>query len=453
MTKYASPDLLDLAEAVATGELRAADAERQIDAAKVPELRALILATSAIKSHARATREAALAKSTDVTQESGAVATVVRSSVRGVRRPSSPNAGGRGHRPRRTWLLVAATVAVGTGVVGASLLSGSLVPPKPGPTDSRLIAVASASAKTAAPSAAPTATSSRTSALSAGALIAYTRATDKPDQVPGNPTRSVCFEPVGSTCSIPRLWVVGADGTGAHELFADGVTSQSVLGWSPDGTRLLYSDDGKLYMTDASGSTPQPVDTGCAEPCRGDYSPAFSSDGMHLVFVRTSLDAQGYDGPAGIATMDLASGLVAELSSTAPAGGGLPGWSPDGKQIVFYRGGEKDLGGPFEPVKSAVFIVDADGQNLRQISPSTLASENAAWSPDGARLVFTSPDGKGRNIYTIRPDGTDLSQLDDGRDLNRCDLDTGWTNRFCPVEWAGRIAGFLDDGRRRHQRD
>jgi WD40 repeat protein len=427
MTKQAIPELLDLAEMVAGGELRAADAERQVRAAletdhraaekAVRELRALILATTAVMSHALATRGAAVAESLDVAEESGSVATVVRSSVRGVRRPSSRN--GDGRSPRWTWSLVAATIAVGAGVIGASLLAGGLVAPKPGPTDSNAIAVESPSEEpslgpssdvSAVPSA-PSDTSSPARTLGLGALIAYTRGTDKPNQMPGDPTRTLCFDSVAPMCSIPRLWVVGVDGTGAHELFPDGVTGQSVLGWSPDGTRLLYSDGGAFYMTDANGSTTQLVDTGCVEPCRGDYSPAFSSDGAHLVFVRTSLDAQGYDGPAGIATMDLASGLVAELSSTAPAGGGLPGWSPDGKQIVFYRGGEKDLGGPFEPIKSGVFIVDSDGQNLRQISPLTLASENAAWSPDGARIVFTSPDGDGRNIYTIRPDGTDLSQL------------------------------------------
>ena len=33
------------------------------------------------------------------------------------------------------------------------------------------------------------------------------------------------------------------DGHGAHELLADGVGSQTLLAWSPDGTRLLYSDE------------------------------------------------------------------------------------------------------------------------------------------------------------------------------------------------------------------
>ena len=69
MTMQPSPDLLDLAEAVAAGTLRADDAERQLRLALGPdraaeseqavrELRGLIGAAGAVRAHARATREA-----------------------------------------------------------------------------------------------------------------------------------------------------------------------------------------------------------------------------------------------------------------------------------------------------------------------------------------------------------------------------------------------------------
>ena len=128
------------------------------------------------------------------------------------------------------------------------------------------------------------------------------------------------------------------------------------------------------------------VDTGCAAPCEGDSQVAFSSDGRSIVFVRNSTDASGYSGPAAITTMDLGSGRVAELRSTGSDGSAAPGWSPDGKQIVFFRFGEKAGGGPVAPRLAAVWVVDADGQNLRQLSPTTLA----AHIPNGRRMAHGS---------------------------------------------------------------
>ncbi len=317
-------------------------------------------------------------------------------------RGRSPRAMGRPvAAPARARLLSAIAVAVVAVVLvatGAGLflkLSPALIA---GPSSAPSIAPVP-STSDASPSPAPSQTPSPTVAIRPGALIAYIRTTEKPN--PDN-----CGAYPAPTCRVPRLWIVGSDGSGAHELFPDGESSQGGLTWSPDGTRLLYTDAGKFYLTDASGSEPQPVDTGCAAPCQRDWQAAFSSDGTHLVFVRNH-----DDGSFVIATMDLASGRVTELSSTSDAADTRPGWSPDGNQIVFWRPGNKDMGGPIAPVMAAVFVVDADGQNLRQVTPNTLDAENAAWSPDSSRIVFTSPDAERRDVYTIRPDGTDLRRL------------------------------------------
>jgi Tol biopolymer transport system component len=291
-------------------------------------------------------------------------------------------------------LLVGGAVAAGSGVVRLPWL----VPPEPVPPVA-VVPTPSPAAESTRPTSSPSPAPSPIAASRPGALIAYIRTTEKP-----NPDNCGAY-PV-PTCRVPRLWIVGSDGSGAHELFPDGESVQGGLTWSPDGTRLLYTDSGKLYLTDASGSTPELVDTGCAAPCQRDWQAAFSSDGTRLAFVR--IDA---DGSPSIATMDPARGRTTILSSTSEAGDTGPAWSPDGKQIVFWRPGNKDMGGPIAPVMAAVFVVDADGQNLRQVTPKTLDAENAAWSPDGSRIVFTSPDAEHRDVYTIRPDGTDMRRL------------------------------------------
>ncbi len=138
------------------------------------------------------------------------------------------------------------------------------------------------------------------------------------------------------------------------------------------------------------------------------------------MFVRRSTDADGYFGPAAIATMDLEDGEVTVLNATSPIGGLRPGWSPDGAHILFSRYGSKDTGGPFEPIMDALFVIDADGQNLHQISSPTMDAINGDWSPDGARIVFVSRNAEDPesslspdfgDLYTMRPDGSDVQRL------------------------------------------
>ncbi|REB70245.1 hypothetical protein C1N49_31960, partial [Escherichia coli] len=108
---------------------------------------------------------------------------------------------------------------------------------------------------------------------------------------------------------------------GAHEVLSDGDTDQVAPVWSPDGNRLLYFDEGKLYLIDPSGGAPQRVDTGCAAPCLGDSQLAFSSDGARLAFIRDSAEPPPRNtNLTTVATMDLASGRVVELRSTGSDG-------------------------------------------------------------------------------------------------------------------------------------
>jgi hypothetical protein len=190
-------------------------------------------------------------------------------------------------------LLVGGALAAGTGVVRLP----SLVPPKPAPPVA-VVASPSPAAESPSPALSPS-----PSPYGPAALIAYLRSVEQP-----NTDANYCGAGA-KTCSNPRLWVVGSDGSGAHELFPDGQGRHSSASWSPDGTRLVFSQGHKLYLTDASGSEPQVADTGCVAPCTNDDNAAFSSDGTKLAFVRNR-----DDGSFVIATMDLASGRITELS-------------------------------------------------------------------------------------------------------------------------------------------
>jgi WD40 repeat protein len=142
MTTQGSPDTLDLAEAVADGRLSVDEAERQLRAGLGPghddasekavrDLRQLIAAARAVRSHVSATREAWSPPMPDVAHSTTSMTAVVPGPVRAGVAHRRAASGGDRRAPRRTWLLVAAVLALGAGVIGASVVGGRLVSPKP----------------------------------------------------------------------------------------------------------------------------------------------------------------------------------------------------------------------------------------------------------------------------------------------------------------------------------
>ena len=77
---------------------------------------------------------------------------------------------------------------------------------------------------------------------------------------------------------------------------------------------------------------------------------------------------------------------------------------PDGKQIVFQTG--------YYSVKAnkghqVICIVDADGNNRRQLTTSSKNETDPTWIEGGKRIAFLT----GGQVWTMNPDGTDRRQL------------------------------------------
>jgi photosystem II stability/assembly factor-like uncharacterized protein len=159
MTDKTSPDLLDLAEAVARDDMRPDDAERQLhsSAESVRELRGLIVAARAVRSHAQATRDAAGSENAASANPAGAIGAVIAGPVRAGAARRHPSNGGQGQPRRRTWLLaVAALLAAGGALAaGSGLLRLTSVVPSESAPASPVVAQASLTPAPAPPSPTP----------------------------------------------------------------------------------------------------------------------------------------------------------------------------------------------------------------------------------------------------------------------------------------------------------
>jgi hypothetical protein len=103
------------------------------------------------------------------------------------------------------------------------------------------------------------------------------------------------------------------------------------------------------------------------------FSPSLSPDGSTIVFVTT-------DGSLPrIATIGIDGSGMRVLTNKLL--GINPVWSPDGTRIAFV--GTKPL-----PWNKDVYVIDADGTNLRRITRGPSQDWNPEWSPDGTHLAF-----------------------------------------------------------------
>lgn len=76
-----------------------------------------------------------------------------------------------------------------------------------------------------------------------------------------------------------------------------------------------------------------------------------------------------------------------------------PTWSPDGSQIAFMR--DIHSAGAGKGQQYEVFIMNADGSNLQNVTQHPASEGNVGWSPDGRHIVFSSNRNEDVDIYTL----------------------------------------------------
>jgi len=294
--------------------------------------------------------------------------------------------------------------------------------------------------------------------------------TSAPSTLTVAPERFVFYAVFDEVLWAGSVWVVKADGQGAHQL-RDGA---GLGGLSPDGRHLVHG----TVVYDVVGpepslANPQILDCGSPDCTFGGLS--FSPDGARVAFV----SATNFTAPPGsdanygrsvIAILDIATGRVTELESTAvdwPDGvNERPSWSPDGRRLTFTR---RNIWTSWPPRPGQfegreLFVANQDGSDLRQLVPSNLSPGGGSWTADGSRIVFTSYiEWRGldpltgetdylrvdRDVYSVRADGTDRRRLTNDTAGMREQRDeqvlgataSGWTH-------DGRIVltRHLDDG-------
>jgi TolB protein len=183
----------------------------------------------------------------------------------------------------------------------------------------------------------------------------------------------------------------------------DLVITEPFPSFSRQGDRLLYSatsdgnnvQDTAIDLMQPDGSERRRL---FARPGFSAFSPSWSPAGDLVAFsVGRYFRAAGH--PTAQVAIMRADGGEVRMIADDEANNGFPSWSPDGKRIVY----KKDT--------HLVILSLEDGKTRELTKPGAHYDNFPAWSPKGDRIAFTSNREGDFEIYTIRPDGTDLRRL------------------------------------------
>jgi Tol biopolymer transport system component len=154
---------------------------------------------------------------------------------------------------------------------------------------------------------------------------------------------------------------------------------------SADGKKIAFSSEGDIWVMNADGSNRIRV-TRTVNASSGIIStnPAWSPDGKRIAFVISTGLWEHQIFVMNADGSDVKPLTEAEDNSRAPE------WSSDGRRILFYQ----DKG---------IFEMNPDGSSVRQLT----SGHSPTWSPDGALLAFL----RGDDLFVMNADGSNLKAL------------------------------------------
>lgn len=214
-----------------------------------------------------------------------------------------------------------------------------------------------------------------------------------------------CYDYYYYGCTTAGLATVSTDGKRTVEKL--GTSLVDIQGrWSPDGRRLALVRGADIVALTADGFSQTTIVHSATLPgLTRAHEPAWSPDGSRLAFVCQFGDAASALFEICIVNAD--GSQPARLMSGAWHAGS-PEWSPDGATIAFHSRRK------IQPVGSEVItIMNPQGGELS----TSVEGYGPAWSGDGARILFHR-FGAQSGLYSVRRDGTQLTRLTIGKDLD-----------------------------------
>ena len=220
----------------------------------------------------------------------------------------------------------------------------------------------------------------------------------------------------------PDIWTMSPNGRNQVNLTASSEAADFLASWRADGKKIAFMSDREtpsnptppgfpgpdfeIFVMDADGSNQKQITFNALD----DEVPGWSPDGKRIVFERDFDPVRGqvdYD----ILTMRANGADERRLTNSPGVLDFDPDWSPDGRRIAFASERDGD---------AEIYTMRPNGSGVRQLTFNDGSGQfdgEPSWSPDGRRIAFTSerdavPETPFQvEIYTMRADGSHQTRL------------------------------------------
>ncbi|MNS81541.1 translocation protein TolB [compost metagenome] len=181
--------------------------------------------------------------------------------------------------------------------------------------------------------------------------------------------------------------------------------------WSPDGKSIAYTSyikrignkfrNADLILLNLTTGKRAPISYRAGINSGASFDP----DGRHIYLTisqgtRPDIYKMTYDGKL---VLKLTNGPTGAMNVE-------PAVSPDGKQVAFSsdRSGRAPM----------VYVMDANGNNVKRITFAGQFNSTPAWSPDGKKIAFSGQSDDHFDIFVMNSDGSDMKRLTSARKPN-----------------------------------
>ena len=233
--------------------------------------------------------------------------------------------------------------------------------------------------------------------LPGDSLILYASTHANADSCPPTPDKVKLKKYVWPVYNSFEIYVTDLKGNIRHQLTSNNFYDAEAT-VSPKGDKIIFTSDRsgdlELYTMNLDGSEVKQI----TNTLGYDGGAWFSADGKQIVWRASrptteedvteykSLLAQGLVAPTKMEVFIAnADGSDVHQVTDMPGANWAPSFSPDGKQIIFSSNFEHPRGYPFN-----LYLINIDGTGLERITYSEVFDAFAMFSPDGKKLVFCS---------------------------------------------------------------